>query len=132
MFVVKTNFFNKICLVSTRLLVRIVYIFIYFLIRLAVCCSLLLFQPGNNNGNKCFHFHIFLIYTTIGEPSSKCDEFLAVRSQFDSDHGVGFAAPTFGQSATFVRPLFVFYCPLFFTGEKNVAFRHFLMFMLRD
>ena len=26
------------------------------------------------------------IYTTIGEPSSKFDEFLAARSQFDSDH----------------------------------------------
>ena len=25
------------------------------------------------------------IYTTIGEPSSKCDEFLAARSQFESD-----------------------------------------------
>ena len=30
------------------------------------------------------------IYTTIGGPSSKFDEFLAGRSQFDSDHGVDF------------------------------------------
>ena len=49
-----------------------------------------------------------VIFTTIGELSSTFDEFLAVRSQFDSDHGVDFSAPTFGQSATFVRPLLRF------------------------
>ena len=48
----------------------------------------------------------------------KIDEFLAARSQFDSDHGVDFYAPTCCQSATFVRPLFAFYCPVFFTGKK--------------
>ena len=31
------------------------------------------------------------IYTTIGGLSSKFEEFLAVRSQFDSDHGVDFS-----------------------------------------
>ena len=56
-----------------------------------------------------------LIYTTIGELSSKVDEFLAARSQFDSDHGVDLYAPT---CATFVRPLFAFYCPLLFTEKK--------------
>ena len=45
--------------------------------------------------------------------SSKFDGFLAVRSQFDSDYGVYFYAPTCCQSATF-GPLFAFYCPLFF------------------
>ena len=30
------------------------------------------------------------IYTTIGALSSKFEEFLAVRSQFESDYGVGF------------------------------------------
>ena len=65
------------------------------------------------------------IYTTIGELSSKVEEFLAVRSQFDSDHGVDFSAPTCCQSATFVRPLFACYCPLFFTEKNNnVAIRH--------
>ena len=59
------------------------------------------------------------IYTTIGELSSKFDEFLAVQSQFDSDHGINFYAPTCCQSATFVRPLFAFYCPLFFTGKNH-------------
>ena len=63
------------------------------------------------------------IYTTIGGLSSKFDEFLAGRSQFDSDHGVDFYVPTCCQSATFVRPLFAFYCPLFycplFFTEKN-------------
>ena len=36
------------------------------------------------------HVMVHNIYTTIGELSSKFDEFLAVRSQFDSDHGVDF------------------------------------------
>ena len=63
--------------------------------------------------------NVYLSITSIGELSSKCEEFLAVRSQFDSDHGVDFSAPTWCQSATFVRPLFAFYCPLFFTEKKN-------------
>ena len=40
--------------------------------------------------------------------SSKFDENLAVRSQFDSDHRVNFYAPTCCLSATFVPPLFAF------------------------
>ena len=47
--------------------------------------------------------------------SSKFDEFVAVQSQFNSDH---FYAPTCCQSATF-GPLFAFYCPLFITGGNN-------------
>ena len=42
------------------------------------------------------------IYTTIGALSSKFDEFVAVQSQFDGDHGVNCYAPTCCQSATFV------------------------------
>ena len=61
----------------------------------------------------------FLIYNTKGDMSSTCDEFLALESQFDSDHGVDFSAPTFCPSATFVRPLFAFYCPMFFTEKNN-------------
>ena len=58
--------------------------------------------------------------TTIGGPvSSHFDEFLAGRSKFDSVHGVDCYAPTYCQSATFVRPLFVFYSPLFFTKNNN-------------
>ena len=66
------------------------------------------------------------IYTTIGEQSSKFEEFLAnlFHSQFDSDHGVDFSAPTCYLSAIFVRPLCVFYCPLFFTKNNNAAFCH--------
>ena len=65
-------------------------------------------------------------YTTIEGPSSKFDECLAVRSQFDSDHGVDFSTPTSCQSATFVRPLFAFYCTLSFRKKirNNAAFRH--------
>ena len=44
--------------------------------------------------------------------SSKFDEFLALRSQFDSDHGFDFYATTCCQSATFVRPRFELYCAL--------------------
>ena len=55
--------------------------------------------------------------------SSKFDEFLAVQSQFDSDHGVDFSPLACCQSATFVRPLFAFYRPLFFSEKNNnVAF----------
>ena len=62
---------------------------------------------------------------SIGELPSTFDEFLAERSQFDSDHGVNCYAPTCCQSTTFVRPLFAFYCPLLFTEKNhNVAFRH--------
>ena len=66
------------------------------------------------------------IYTTIGGLSSKFDKFLAARSQFDSDHGVDFSTPTSCQSSTFVRPLFAFYCPVFFTKKiiNNAVFRH--------
>ena len=57
--------------------------------------------------------------------SSKLDEFLAARSQFDSDHRVDFYAPTCCLSATFVRPLFAFV--LCFLRQKiinNAVFRH--------
>ena len=49
--------------------------------------------------------------------SSKFDEFLAARSQFDNDHRVDFYAPTCCLSATFVRPLFAFV--LCFLRQKN-------------
>ena len=58
---------------------------------------------------------VICIYTTKGEMSSICEEFL---SQFHRDHGFDFSAPTCCQSATFVRLLFAFNCPLFFT-KKN-------------
>ena len=38
------------------------------------------------------------------------------KSEFHSDHCVDFSAPTCCQSATFVRQLFAFYCPLYFTN----------------
>ena len=46
--------------------------------------------------------------------SSKFDEFLAGRPQFDSEHGFDLYPPTCCQSATF-GPLFAFYCSLFLT-----------------
>ena len=68
-----------------------------------------------------------------GELSSKFEEFLAVRSQLDSDNGVDFSTPICCLSAIFVRPLFVFYCLLFFYEKKIM--QHFAadaMFTLRD
>ena len=62
---------------------------------------------------------IYTIYTTIGELSSKCEEFLAERSQFDSDHSVDFSATTCCQSATFVRPLFCVLLSVVFYGNKK-------------
>ena len=50
--------------------------------------------------------------------SSKFDEFLPARSQFDSDHRVHFSTPTSCQSATFVRPLFAFVL-CFFTTKNH-------------
>ena len=70
--------------------------------------------PGTSCQEEFTH-----IYTTKGELYSSCGEFLADWSQFDSDHGVDFSAPICCQSATFVRPLFAFYGPLFFTKKKN-------------
>ena len=65
------------------------------------------------------------IYTTKGEMSSICEEFLAVQSQFDTDHGADFYAPTSCLSATFVRPLFAFVlCFLRQKSINNLAFRH--------
>ena len=61
--------------------------------------------------------------SSIGGLSSKVYVFLAVRLHFDSDHGVDFSAPTCCQSATIVRPLFAFYCPLCFT--KKIIMRYF-------
>ena len=66
------------------------------------------------------------IHTAKGGLSSKCEEFLAGQSQFDSDHDVDFSAPSCCQSATFVRPLFAFYCPLFFYEKNNNAALHFM------
>ena len=62
--------------------------------------------------------YMIYIYTTIGGPSSKFDEFLAERSQFDSDRGVDCSTPTSCQSTTLVRPLFELYCTLFFYENK--------------
>ena len=59
------------------------------------------------------------IYTTIGELSSKCDEFLAGGRNSTAIMASIFFAPTCCQSATFVRPLLAFYCPLFFTKKFN-------------
>ena len=69
----------------------------------------------------CVAWVACLVLVTIGELSSKCEGFRAIRSQFDGDH-----APICCISAIFVRPLFEFYFPLFFTKQilNNAAFRH--------
>ena len=81
----------------------------------------------NNNstrghtGSLLVYYYSSLVRKNL---SSKCDEFLAVRSQFDSDHRVCIYAHTCCQSAI-SGPLFAFYYPLFFTEKiiNNVAFR---------
>ena len=89
-------------------------------------------NTGVNLFGKLTIICLLQIYTTVGGLSSKFDEFLAVRSQFDSDHGVDFYAPTCCQSATFARPLFAFNCPLYFTRKKMWHFATDAMFTLRD
>ena len=72
------------------------------------------------------------IYTTIGDARArvcvcvcvfaKLDQFLPVRSHFDTKRPVNFfhiatfPSPTFG-------PLFAFHCPLFFTKNNNLECR---------
>ena len=80
----------------------------------------------NSNLRIHFNYAFTRINTTIGGLSSKFDVFLTGWSLFDSVHGVDCYAPTCCQSATFVRPRFAFYCPLFFCEKiiiNNVAFR---------
>ena len=115
-------------------IVGMISIFIYFLthhfkntesaVQNSLCSSKIILWPNivilwSNNKIIVFLKSQSIIYTTIGEPSSKIDEFLAVWSQFDSDHGVDFSTPTSCQSATFVRLLFAFYCTLFFTKTNS-------------
>ena len=85
--------------------------------------SIILFKqqkvPVHNNLVK-------IIYTTKGDASvclcAKFDQFLPVRSHFDTKHPVNFfhiatfPSPTFG-------PLFAFHCPLFFTKNNNLECR---------
>ena len=52
--------------------------------------------------------------------SSKFDRFLALPSQFDTNHRVDFYAHTYCQSATFVRPLFAFVLCFFTTKIKRI------------
>ena len=71
------------------------------------------------------------IYTTIGGLSSKCEECLAVRSQFDSDHGVDFLRLHVANS----RPLcdrFLRFIVRCFLLKKNNAALHLMnaVFML--
>ena len=68
-------------------------------------------------GDHRFGAELCFLGIYIGGLSSKIDKFLAVQSQFVSDHGIDFYAPKCCQSATFVRTLFAFYCSLFFTKK---------------
>ena len=68
------------------------------------------------------------IYTTIGDAwlcvcvrvcvFAKLDQFLHVRSQFDSNQHVNSVRIATFQSANFGPLLFAFYCPLFFYENK--------------
>ena len=61
---------------------------------------------------------MYTIYTTIGGPSSKFDEFLAARSQFDSGHGDDFLRLHIANP----RPLcdrFLRFIVLFFLRKKS-------------
>ena len=66
---------------------------------------------------------VLLIYTTIGDACvcvfAKLDQFLPVRSQFDSNQHVNSVRIATFQSANFGPLLFAFYCPLFFYEKQN-------------
>ena len=71
----------------------------------------------NKIGSK--HTHLYYYRSAVRKNlSSKFDEFLAGRSQFDTDHRVDFYGRTCCHSATF-GTLFLFYCPFFFTEKNN-------------
>ena len=79
-----------------------------------ICKALVLLWPMVTDIYSNLYYYSSPVHKNM---SSKFDEFLAMRSQFDNDHRVDFYAHTCCQSATYV-PLFAFYCPLFFY-EKN-------------
>ena len=62
------------------------------------------------------------IYTTKGDACvcvfAKLDQFLPVRSQFDSNQHVNSVRIATSQSANFGPLLFAFYCPLLFYENK--------------
>ena len=71
----------------------------------------------------CLAIHLYYYSSPVRKNlSSKFDENLPERSQFDSDHRVHFSAPTSCQSATFVRPLFAFV--LCFLRQQNHQKNH--------
>ena len=63
-----------------------------------------------------FHYLYYYRRAVLTNLSSKYDENIPVRSQFNSDHSVNFSTPTSCQSATFARPLFAFFLCF---NEKN-------------
>ena len=90
--------------------------YLYSVIPVFTFCRLLLM------GKSCAPWHP-CIYTTVGDARvcvfAELDQFLPVRSHFDTKRPVNFLhiatfpSPTFG-------PLFAFHCPLFFTKNNNL------------
>ena len=76
-----------------------------------------------------------LYYYGIGEPSSTFDEYLAVRSQFDTDHGVDFLRLHLANQLPLCDRL-LRYIVLCFLRKKKKIMRHLVtdaaMFTLRD
>ena len=98
--------------------------YIYFQI---ITCFLILAEPlfGYRARASNLYYYRSAVRKNLSSQilSSKFDEFLAVHSQFDTDHRVNFYAHTCCQSVTF-GPLFAFYYPLFFT-EKIIKMLQF-------
>ena len=96
-----------------------------------------IFYVVHTQETKTFLFHLYVtdIYTTIGEPSSKFDEFLDVRSQFDSDHGVNFLYAYMLPIRDLCATAFCILLYFVFYEEKKIM-RHFVtdtaMLKLRD
>ena len=118
---------------------------VQFLIdRLGRCLKLIVSYRGTSSHEFASQFGLEFLYTrknsqtTVGSitdrprhrPSERCnkkgsaklDQFLPVRSHFDTKRPVNFfhiatfPSPTFG-------PLFAFHCPLFFTKNNNLQCR---------
>ena len=79
-------------------------------------CAPWTWEKYNVINAQYYYYSILLKETCV---FAKCDQFLPVRSHFDTKRPVNFfhiatfPSPTFG-------PLFAFHCPLFFTKNNNL------------
>ena len=77
----------------------------------------------HSTASFCHSFHVISILLKEARVCvcvfAKLDQFLPVRSQFDSNQHVNYVRIATSQCANFGPLLFAFYCPLLFLRKKN-------------